>query len=115
MTTTDEQSRLDHYNYMRKRYEADKIDILKRCKTSREVYESLSSEIEQWHWETNDDDLTIDDEPYCIGWEIEVHTQLLSDLKEYTSIVKVDGDIPEELQYITQFWDHDSNIDDDEE
>lgn len=81
-----------------------KIELLQRCSSSREIYESLDSQVQEYYHECNDDSYAIDNEPYCAQWYIERHVALLSELHEYTRLVKIDAHIPEHLQYITEFW-----------
>lgn len=81
-----------------------KIELLKECSNSREIYQSLDDVVSQYYHECNDDSLAVDDEPYCGPWYIERHIELLSDLREYTECVRNDQDIPENLTYINDFW-----------
>lgn len=81
-----------------------KIDILERCDNSAEVYQSLCTEIDQWRNEVNTDSYEVYDEPYNNGWEVDMHLELLNELREYSEIAKHDGDIPDHLEYITPFW-----------
>lgn len=83
---------------------AHKIELLKQCSNSREIYESLDSVVSEYYDECNDDSLAVDGEPYCGPWEIERHIELLSDLREYTKCVNDDQDIPDHLTYINEFW-----------
>lgn len=86
-----------------------KIEILQRCDNSAEVYQSLSTEIDQWRNEVNRITYEVYDQPYGVAWEVDCHMELLDDLREYTEIVKSDGDIPDHLEYITPFWNKVSN------
>lgn len=82
-----------------------KIELLKECKTSREIYQSLDDVVSQYYHECNDDNLAVTDEPYCGPWYIDRHIALLSDLREYTELMRYDRvEIPERLTYITEFW-----------
>lgn len=83
-----------------------KIELLKSCSNSREIYESLDSIVQQYYHECDDDSFAVDDEPYCAPWDIERHVELLSNLREYTECVKNDQDIPDHLTYINDFWNH---------
>lgn len=90
--------------YMNDRNMQYKVELLERCESSREIYDSLDSQVSNWYHECNDDSYAVDDEPYCGPWYIDRHLELLSDLREYTELVKDGEDIPEHLTYITPFW-----------
>ena len=81
-----------------------KIELLRRCSSSREIYQSLSNQIDEYDQHCNDDSYAVDDEPYCAPWYIERHVELLNDLRQYTELVKYDDNIPEHLLYLVNFY-----------
>lgn len=92
----------------------DKVEILNRCDCSRDVYEELNSAVELWYWECDTDTFKVSGEPWGAARDVEMCTELLSDLREYTEMVRCDSDIPDRLDYITPFWNKVNKVEDDE-
>ncbi len=84
-------------------YTQDKIELLQKHSTSRELYKVLEQAAEQFYWETNDDSLFVDDTPHGAGYEIETVLSLLNDLAQYKRLWRCDSDIPDDIAYITPF------------
>lgn len=86
-------------------YFADtKIELLSKHNTSRELYKVLEEATEQFYWVANDDSLVVDDEPYGVGYTIEAVMSLLGDLARYSRAYRADDTIPDDLAYITPFF-----------
>lgn len=86
-------------------YFADyKIELLTKHNNSRALYEVLQEATEQYYWETNDDSLVVDNDPYGAGYTIEAVISLLNDLTAYNRHYRCDEKIPADLKYITPFW-----------
>jgi hypothetical protein len=86
-------------------YYADyKIELLTTHNNSRALYQVLQDATEQFYWETNDDSLVVDDEPYNAGYTIEATLSLLQDLRRYHEHYRCDMTIPDDLAYITPFY-----------
>lgn len=93
-------------------YYADtKIELLTKHGTSRELYKVLEEATEQYYWVANDDSLVVDDEPYGTGYTIEAVLSLFNDLAQYSRLYRADETIPDDLAYITPFFEGEAELD----
>ena len=88
----------------------DKINILQKNKTSDQIFERLCDEIGILEFNCDRDTLEVDDTGHGKFSAIYTYLELLEDLEEYTLDKQLNNDIPEQYQYIDEFW-----IEDDEE
>ena len=111
--TIDLDQRAAERAYREKQRIEEKVEILERCDSSREIYKEMESAVEQWYWECNENTLQVTGQPWGAVYEVELCAELLDDLREYTELSRTDSDIPERLDYITSFWKKES-LDDEE-
>jgi hypothetical protein len=89
----------------------EKIQILQKYKTSHEIYEQLESCLQGWYWATYyQDNLSVTESP-DMDYKIDLYRELLSDLAEYTYLHENSRAIPDNLEYITDYWNVDSDED----
>ena len=84
-------------------YKDYKIELLTKHDNSRALYQVLHEATEQFYWETNDDSLVVENDPYGAGYTIEATLSLLNDLTVYHRLDRADETIPDDLAYITPF------------
>lgn len=96
------------------RYLQDKIEMLQRCNNSRDIFDELESATEQYRYESSKSDFRVFGMPFGSHYEIDTCISLLHDLYQYTDLVKTDSEIPDELSYITPYWNKVSDDDSDE-
>mgnify|MGYP000659181961 CR=1 FL=1 len=85
-------------------YTEYKTELLSKHNNSRDLYKLLEAATEQYYWVANDDSLAVDDEPYGTGYTIEAVLSLFNDLAQYTRLARCDETIPDNLAYITPFF-----------
>lgn len=83
----------------------DKIEILKNSKSSYDVFQKLYDAItDGLEWKCERDTFEVDSICHCLYNEIITCLEVIEDLENYTMYKRDNNDIPENYQYIDQFW-----------
>ena len=83
----------------------DKIEILKKCKSSRDIYDELEAAItDELYWKCDRDTFEVDSVHLGAFFQIQTYLEVIEDLENYTMYKRDNNDIPEDYQYIDEFW-----------
>jgi len=79
----------------------DKINVLQEHNSSEEILDSLKSYVEGWICDQTN--FSVLENPFA--YNVEILQKVLQDLAQYTELNRCDSDIPDDLQYISEFLD----------
>lgn len=79
----------------------DKINVLQEHNSSEEILDLLKSYVECWACDQTN--FSVVENPFA--YNVEILQKVLQDLAQHTELSRCDSDIPEHLQYISEFLD----------
>jgi len=88
-----EDLRTQQRNEQRKRRIEEKLDVVMQYETSEALFDSLRDEVNTLSHDESTVDLSVDDDHYFgVTYDIELYLEIISDLRWFTSLIKVDDD-----------------------